>query len=405
MICVTSPGAFGIIIASKGVSMGFDSGGSGQTRHPFFLVMLAVVSLAFGALLLIFWQPIFWAVVLGILFLPVKNWLGQRIPSQPSTVALLTVVIIFFTVLVPALFVASAVASEASQLLARIQAGDFDPGVIVRWVQNIAPAVTDWAERIGIDLAEWQRKLSGAALTGSRFVASLALSAGQNVARFVVYFFLMLYVLFFVIRDGESVLVHIERAMPLPNDLERQLFTKFAEVSRATLKGTLVVGLVQGTLGGLIFAVLDIQGAVFWGCVMVILSVVPAVGPGLIWLPAAIFLLATGAATQGIILIVFGVIVIGLVDNILRPVLVGRDTQMPDYIILLSTLGGLVLVGISGFVLGPVLAALFLTCWQMFEADSAPKLSSSAAPASAAADPRYPPSPKPVGGDPRSPAE
>ncbi|MGI9329828.1 MAG: AI-2E family transporter, partial [Gammaproteobacteria bacterium] len=198
---------------------------------------------------------------------------------------------------------------------------------------------------------------------------------------------------------------HIERAIPLPDDLERQLFIKFAEVSRATLKGTLVVGLVQGTLGGLIFAALGIQGAVFWGCVMVILSVVPAVGPGLIWLPAAIFLLATGAVTKGIILIVFGVVVIGLVDNILRPVLVGRDTQMPDYIILLSTLGGLVLVGISGFVLGPVLAALFLACWQMFEGDSARKLSSAEVATSAAANPRHPPSPSRTTDDPRSPAE
>jgi len=382
--------------------MGFDASRSGQTRHPFFLVLLVLASLAFGALLLIFWLPIFWAVVLGILFLPMKTWLGRKLPGQPSTVALLTVLMIIFTVIVPALFVASAVASEASQLLVRIQAGEFDPGVIVRWVQNLAPAVTDWATRIGIDLAEWQRKLSGAALTGSRFVASLALTAGQNVARFVVYFFLMLYVLFFVIRDGESVLERIERAIPLPDDLERQLFNKFAEVSRATLKGTLVVGLVQGTLGGLIFAALDIQGAVFWGCVMVILSVVPAVGAGLIWLPAAIFLMATDAVTQGIILIVFGVLVIGLVDNILRPILVGRDTQMPDYIILLSTLGGLVLVGVSGFVLGPVLAALFLACWQMFEGDSVPKLSSSPERASAATDLQDSPSRMPVADDPQS---
>lgn len=344
--------------------------GTGDTRHPFFLGLLGLATVGFGALLLGFWQPIFWAIVLGILFLPVKNRLEHRLPGKPSLVAALTVVLIFFTVLVPALLVASAVASEAAVLLERIQAGDFDPGVVLEWIQTLIPPITEWAGRFGINLTEWQDKLSGAALKGSQFIASLALTAGQNVARFVVMFFLMLYVLFFVIRDGEGVLGHAEQAMPLSDSLERQLGRKFAEVARATLKGTLIVGMVQGALGGIIFAILGIQGAVFWGCVMVIMSVVPAVGPGLVWFPAALVLIATDSVTKGLVLIAYGVLVIGLVDNLLRPVLVGRDTKMPDYLVLLSTLGGLAMFGITGFVLGPVVAALFLTVWQMFEAES-----------------------------------
>ena len=351
-----------------------DHAGTGDTRHPFFLGLLILTTLAFAALLLGFWQPVFWAIVLGVLFVPVKNRIAQHLPGRPSLVSGLTVVLIFFTVLVPALLVASAVAGEATQLLARIQAGEFNPGVIVEWLQQFAPPVTRWAERLGIDLAQVQDRLSGAALNGSRFVASLALSAGQNVARFIVMFFLMLYVLFFVIRDGELVLEHVEKAMPLSDTLERRLARKFAEVSRATLKGTIIVGIVQGTLGGVIFAILGIQGAVFWGCVMVLLSVVPAVGPGLVWFPAAIVLLATGAVTKGMVLIAYGVLVVGLVDNLLRPILVGRDTKLPDYLVLLSTLGGLTMFGITGFVLGPVVAALFLTLWQMFEADKQGRL-------------------------------
>lgn len=350
--------------------MSLNSAGSGGTRHPFFLGTLALASLAFAALLLGFWQPIFWAVVLGILFMPVNAWLQARLPRRPSLASALTVALIFVTVLVPALLVASAVAAEATQLLARIQAGEFDPGAAVRWVQDQVPWLSERAARIGIDLKEWQAKLSGAALQGSRFVASMALTAGQNVARFIVMFFLMLYLLFFVIRDGESVVRHLERAMPLPDDLERRLTSKFAEVARATLKGTIVVGIVQGALGGIIFAILGIQGAVFWGCVMVIMSVIPAVGPGIIWLPAAVFLLASGSVVKGVVLIAYGVLVIGLVDNFLRPLLVGRDTKMPDYLVLLSTLGGLGMFGITGFVLGPIVAALFLTGWQMFESES-----------------------------------
>lgn len=347
-----------------------DQPGTGDTRHPFFLGLLILTTVCFTALLLGFWQPVFWAVVLGILFLPVKNRIARYLPGSPSTVASLTVMLIFITVLMPALFVASAVASEASQLLVRIQAGEFDPGIALEWLQQFAPPVTRLAERFGINLDEWQDKLSGVALNGSKYIASLALAAGQNVARFFVMFFLMLYVLFFVIRDGEAVLGHVEKAMPLSDALERRLARKFAEVSRATLKGTLIVGLVQGILGGIIFAILGIQGPVFWGCVMVLLSVVPAVGPGLVWFPAAIVLLATGDVTKGLVLIAYGVLVIGLVDNLLRPLLVGRDTKMPDYLVLLSTLGGLTMFGITGFVLGPVVAALFLTLWQMFEAES-----------------------------------
>ena len=145
-----------------------------------------------------------------------------------------------------------------------------------------------------------------------------------------------------------------------------RLFHKFAEVCRATVKGSLVVALVQGTIGGVALWVLGIQGAILWGTLMVILSLLPAVGSALVWAPAAAWLLMTGAWIKGIILILVGVFLIGLIDNILRPLLVGRDTKMPDYLILISTLGGISLFGLSGFVMGPVLAALFLVIWQIF---------------------------------------
>jgi len=339
-------------------------------RHPFFIGLLVVASGAFLLLLLNFWQPIFWAAVIGILFRPVQRRVEGAVGGRETLAAVLTVVLIFCTVLVPAMLLASAVAAEAAGFYARVQSGELDLGAVVRWLQGLLPQAGDWAARVGIDLAELPAKLSALAVRGSQFVGSLALTAGQNVARFVVMFFLMLYLLFFVLRDGDRILQRVHAAVPLPDEQEARLFAKFAEVSRATIKGTLVVGAVQGFLGGLIFAILGIQGAVFWGVVMVLLSVLPAVGAGLVWLPAALLLLAGGDWVQGLILLAYGVLVIGLADNLLRPVLVGRDTQMPDYLILLSTLGGLTLVGITGFVLGPVIAALFLATWQMFEEDS-----------------------------------
>ena len=351
---------------------------STATRHPFFIGLLAVASISFFALLVGFWQPIFWAAVIGVLFQPVQAALNARLDGRSSLAALLTLIIIVFTVLVPALLLASAVAAEAAGVYERVRSGEIDVGSAVQWLQNLLPQGGEWAAKVGVDLDELSKNLSAAALKGSQFIASFALSTGRNVAKFVVMFFLMLYLLFFILRDGARITERLHRAIPLPDKLERRLFRKFAAVSRATIKGTLVVGVVQGFLGGLIFAILGIQGAVFWGVVMAILSLLPAIGAGLVWGPAAIFLFLSGDLGKGLFLAAYGMLVIGLADNLLRPILVGRDTKMPDYLILFSTLGGLSLVGITGFVLGPVIAALFIAVWQMFEEEStASKLESS----------------------------
>lgn len=341
-------------------------------RHPFFIGLLTAATLAFLALLTGFWQAIFWATVFGILFRPVEVRISARLGQHDSLAAVLTVLVIFFTVIVPALLVASAVVSEAAALYARIQSGEFELDAVFKWFNSRLPLLGEWASRFGIDIGELPDKLSSVLVSGSQFVASLALTAGQNVTTFVVKFFLMLYLLFFILRDGDVIVQQLHRAIPLPDDQERRLFEKFAEVSRATIKGTLVIGLVQGLLGGIIFAVLGIQGAVFWGVVMVFLSILPAVGSGLVWGPAAIYLIVIGDWGKGVFLLAYGALLIGLMDNFLRPILVGRDTKLPDYLVLLSTLGGLSIFGITGFVLGPVIAALFLVAWQMYTEEQQP---------------------------------
>ena len=163
----------------------------------------------------------------------------------------------------------------------------------------------------------------------------------------------MLYLLFFLLRDGSALSKRIQDAIPLPPKQERDLFSKFTTVIRATIKGSILVAVLQGALGGLIFWVLGLHAPVLWGVVMGLLALLPAVGAALIWVPAAIYLLATGSVWQGAVLLMFGAFVIGLVDNILRPLLVGKDTKMPDYVVLISTLGGLATFGLNGFVIGP----------------------------------------------------
>lgn len=338
-----------------------------RTENVFFLSLLVALTLLLFFLLAGFFEPIFWAALIGVLFQPVQTWFDRRLKGRTSIAALLTLVVILFTVLVPTLLVAGAVADQGLQLYEGLQEGQIDPGAMLeRFVQAMPDEVTAVLERAGIMPDTIQERISQAALEGSGFIAGIAVSVGQNVGRFAAMFFIMLYLLYFALRDGGSMLDTLTWALPLGDDRERDLFGKFEEVGRATIKGTLVVGAVQGILGGIMFAILGIEGAVFWGVVMIFLSILPAVGATLVWLPAALILLFGGSMARGVILLVFGFLVIGLVDNILRPLLVGRDTKMPDWLILVSTLGGLTTFGISGFVIGPIIAAMFLAIWTMF---------------------------------------
>lgn len=336
-------------------------------QHIFFFVLITATTLAFFGLLQDFLLPVFWAAVLATLFFPIHRRVVDRLNGRANVAAMVSLLAIIFVVILPLFFVGLAVSRESIALYNRIASGEIDPQELIRLVEGWIPIATDYAEQFGVDVAGVRENLSQAAVQTSQFLASRAIDIGQNAVRFTVLLSLMLYVLFFFLRDGERILQAIFRAIPLDDHLEQKLFSKFADVARATIKGTLIVGVVQGSLGGLLFWVLGLPLPVFWGVIMTVLSFLPAVGSGLVWAPAAIILMASGELVKGIILIAAGVLLIGLVDNVLRPILVGRDTRIPDYLILLSTLGGLTVFGLSGFVIGPVIAALFLTVWQMFE--------------------------------------
>src|SRR5690606_34017439 len=234
-------------------------------------------------------------------------------------------------------------------------------------VNALPPYVHDLMTRFGVgDIFSLREKLSAGALQGSKFLASQAVSVGQNTAQFLIGMGVMLYVLFFLLRDGANLARQSRNLIPLSEDHKQNLFRKFATVIRATVKGNIVVAITQGTLGGLMFWFLGIQGSLLWGVMMAFLSLLPAVGAALVWMPVAVYFLVTGAIWQGVVLTLFGVLVIGLVDNVLRPLLVGKDTKIPDYVVLISTLGGLSVFGLNGFVIGPLFAALFIACWDLF---------------------------------------
>jgi predicted PurR-regulated permease PerM len=183
---------------------------------------------------------------------------------------------------------------------------------------------------------------------------------------FFLQLFVLLYALFFFLVDGPEILRAILRYLPLGPEQEEALLERFVSVTRATLKGSLLIGVIQGALAGVAFWVAGVPGAAFWGTVMVVLSIIPALGAAFVWVPAVIYLFVVGDMAAGIGLLIWCAIVVSTVDNFLRPRLVGRDARMSDLLILLSTLGGIVLFGVVGFIVGPIVAALFVTIWHIY---------------------------------------
>ena len=246
----------------------------------------------------------------------------------------------------------------------RIESGEWDLSKAVDFVEARLPQLQGILEQVGWTMDELRTNISEFAVKAAQMAADRVFNYTQNVISFSVQFFLMLYVLFFFLRDGRQIIRQVINVLPLGNAWERVLINRFASVSRATLKGTLIVAMIQGSIGGITFALLGIEGALFWGVLMTVLSLLPVGGSGIVWAPTAVVLVTQGLWVKAVILVLVGMLGIGLIDNLLRPILVGRDTKMPDYLVLISTLGGLAWFGLSGFVIGPVIAALFLTFWE-----------------------------------------
>lgn len=333
-----------------------------------FILLLIAVTAGFGLVLEEYAVAIFWGVVFAIVFAPLHRKLLMRMPNKPTLAALATLLISLVMVILPLSLIGLSLIKETSAIYDQVSSGNLSAGSYVEQVFNALPSwLTPWMEKLHLGtLEEIQAKLSNIALQASKLAATKAVGLGQNTLGFVVGFGVMLYLIFFLLRDGKELVARIWAATPLAPEHKRELAIKFITVIRATVKGNLAVAAAQGALGGLIFWILGIQGAVLWAVVMAFLSLLPAVGAGLVWGPVAIYFLATGAVTKGLILAAYGVLVIGLVDNVLRPLLVGKDTKMPDYVVLISTLGGMALFGLSGFVLGPAIAALFMAAWELF---------------------------------------
>lgn len=337
-------------------------------RRAVFLLLLALVTVAFFWIISPFFGAVFWAMVLALMFMPVHRRLCARLRGRDTLAALGTLLFCMVIVVVPMIFVVGAMVDEATSFTQRLRTGEFNPRTYFEQIQNALPGwLRDLLGRFGLfNAQDVVDKLTAAVVQGGQALTTRALAIGQNTLMLLVNLGIMLYLLFFFLRDGRDLAQTIRRAVPMQRQHTDFLLSKFATVVRATVKGTVVVALVQGMLGGVAFAFLGIHGAVLWGVVMSVLSLLPAIGAALVWAPVAIYLIATGSMIEGLGLAAWGAGVMGMVDNLLRPILVGKETKLPDYLVLLSTIGGLSIFGLNGFVIGPAIAALFVATWALF---------------------------------------
>jgi predicted PurR-regulated permease PerM len=338
-----------------------------------FLLLLLAATLAFGWIIEPFYGGVLWAIVVAVIFAPLNRALLLRLRGRANLAALVTVLIIIAIVILPLAMIGASLAREASNFYDKMQSGEYD---FAGYVQRVFDALPSWMTGLldhfnVTNLATLRETLSSGLMKGGQLLAPQALSIGMNTFDVVISFGIMLYLMFFLLRDGKALADVIKTAMPLRVDQKTALFRRFTDVVRATVKGGILVAMAQGALGGLAFWFLDIHAALLWAVLMAFLSLLPAIGASLVWMPVAIYLLASGAMWQGISLFLYG-LVIGLVDNILRPILVGKGTRLPDYIVLLSTLGGIKVFGLNGFVIGPLIAAIFMVTWEIFIAARSP---------------------------------
>jgi predicted PurR-regulated permease PerM len=336
-------------------------------------VVAVAVTVVFLWSIWAFLGAILWSVVAAIMFWPLDNRILSRFPGRRNLAAFLTLLVVVTMGVVPGIALSMFLLDQAGAIYAQIQSGQIDIAATFERIQAVLPGwMGGLMRRTGItDLASLREQLSIGITARLQILASHALTIGQSAASFLLSLAAMLYLTFFLLRDGQSMTTSIGNVVPLKPDDRRVLAARFVTVVRATVKGGVLVGAAQGSVGGIIMAMLGVPNALLWAVVMALSSLLPAVGTGIVWAPVAIYLFATADMWHGLIMTASGILIIGSVDNVLRPILIGRETNIPDFVVLATTLGGLAAFGFNGLLIGPVAAAIFMTVWSLIGSEGA----------------------------------
>jgi predicted PurR-regulated permease PerM len=329
------------------------------------LFLVVTISALFLTMVRQFLMAIFMAGLFSAMVNPIHKWLTVRLRGRETIASVITVLGIVFLVLLPLSFLIGVIAAQAvhvgQSVTPWLESFVKEPSTITGYLEKIPyyDEILPYRDMILTKAGQVVGIISNFLIESLTSMTKMTVNALFNVI-------IMLYVMFYFLTTGDVLLKKILYYMPLAHHDEERLLHRFTSVAGATMKSTLIIGIIQGGLCGFAFYLADIQGAVFWGSVMAVMSVVPAVGTAIIWFPALIVLALGGDFSGVIILIIICGAVAGNLDNILRPRLVGQDTEMHDLFVLFGTLGGLTMFGILGIIIGPIISALFITIWEIY---------------------------------------
>ncbi|HLB51216.1 MAG TPA: AI-2E family transporter [Patescibacteria group bacterium] len=330
----------------------------------FFFVLIAV---SVGAFLLLqpFLGAIFVAAILAVMFQRPYKFFLKIVGGRAGISASLTCIIVLFVIVLPIFGIVGAIVNEVSSFVQEVATdGTMEQQFVLR-VSDYVRSVP-FVESVDVRDVLSHKDFSASIQNIGGWVVTAAQKTYQGAVGFVFWVLVMFFTLFYFFIDGKRIISIIMQLSPLRDAHEKLLVTQFVSMSRATLKGSLVIGLVQGAIGGAIFLLTGVASPVIWTVIMILLSLLPMVGAGLVWAPIGIIMLILGHVWEGIAILAVGILVISTIDNVLRPKLVGRDTQMHPLLVFFSTLGGIVLFGFIGFIVGPILMALFLSLWKIY---------------------------------------
>lgn len=329
--------------------------------------LTTTAAVALAVILFAFWSPLLWAAILALVFRPV--YLRLAAGGKTGRAAIGTVVLVLLSLIIPALIIALMIASELSTVVKSPLLTDPQAlGVKAASLFASLPSwASDWLASRGVaNVGDLGQYLVAQIQANLQTISKSVLSIGQSVISLFFSILITLYLLFFFLIKGRTMVRQFWTVMPLSPPTKRHLGERIASIVRSTVKGTVLVALLQGTIGGIVFALLGLPSPLIWGTVMAFATLLPVVGTGLIWVPTAIFLLATGQVWQGVTLIACGIFVIGGADNVVRPMIVGRETGLPDWLVLIATLGGVGLFGFHGVILGPLVAGTAIALWELY---------------------------------------
>ena len=326
-----------------------------------YYLLLALITILFVSIIFNFAAPILWSIVVSIIFYPLYEKF-LLMTNKKSLSSILSLILILLLVIIPSIGILGLITNELIIFI-----NSFDDYSLERYAEMIPneSLINDLLAWTGLSITQLTEKADDFLLSASKVFYESVSTISANVINFFISLFLFIYLTFFFLKDGEKILQSCMDAFPMKNEDESYLLNEFQKTTRATIKGTIIVALAQGFLGYMTLLLLGVEGALIWGAVMALLSIIPAVGTILVWLPIALVLFANGQMIEASILIFSGIFIIGMIDNLLRPILIGKETKIPDYLILLTTIGGISIFGITGFIIGPIIASLFISIWSL----------------------------------------